>query len=190
MKDTDRWEESGFPWDMLESVVCRGAAGAMLRAPRGAKVEDLQNVMDPQRGRGAARRQMQTEKDAFRRRSTNRGFAGLWIVTQRNEQSRGSQSRKTWGEGGGGRLEENFMCSWTPEESFASLTQYKHISPTPVEQTKHKVQCVQKNFQSPQHAPLNNCQQTPASGFSTHLTWENKAAVMMRTSLREGAGLN
>lgn len=38
----------GFPWDMLESVVCWGVAGAgALWAPRGAVVEDLQNVMDP-----------------------------------------------------------------------------------------------------------------------------------------------
>lgn len=62
MKDTDRWEERGSPWNMLESVVCRGAAGAMLRAPRGVEEEDLQNVMDLQTGRGAARRRMHAEE--------------------------------------------------------------------------------------------------------------------------------
>lgn len=39
--------ERGFPWDVLGSVVCWGVAGTMLWVPRGARVEDVQNVMDP-----------------------------------------------------------------------------------------------------------------------------------------------
>lgn len=154
MKDTDRWEERGSPWNMLESVVCRGVAGAMLRAPRGVEEEDLQHVMDPQTGRGAAWRQMHAEERCM---LSERICRTLGCHTGSRSQSREEAVRR------------ETTCAAGHQRNCFHHSLSINMLARGLWSKPNRVQCIQR--ESTIHT-LNNCQQTPASGFSMQLTWK------------------
>lgn len=145
----------------------------MLWAPRGAGVEDLQNVMDPptaeeplgSRAEGRCGRDGGTWKDAYEsmplesngclEASQDTG----WLLRERD--SCGTERRGSRGGGTGRRLEEKQQDACLAAllgrldvqldtkgivSLFISLTQYKQITHGPMGLAKHRVQCIQKHI--------------------------------------------
>lgn len=137
--------------------------GTMLWAPRGARVEDLQSVMDPATAEEQKADVGGREGQRFvSSESSARLEASQASPVQRRRASWSSEQGRE-GTGRQGRRQENkqqdaclaallsALHVQLEAEGIVSLSQYKQITHGPMEPAKHRVQCIQNHVSYEEH---------------------------------------